>query len=436
MSHWEKQIGSTLHYCDVNTNEVVVGRHSGSPHSDGAGSCTHQEFLDGTHQQTVLKYLGEAILLEVLSAVGGSKADQKAHLNSPSKAKATHLVIPTDQVSRKRIEWDKYGQTVMSGFQPIPHFNALAPTLEDMKNCTPLTRALQTVSEYELIRFLDQFDPNEIDGNGASPLNMAILHPIGEKIMTHLIQAGASVNTPDGNGVYPLEVAIACQQRHKFPILKKAKVNVHQRFEDGRGYLHLAVERKSTLSFSPLKKLKIDLNAVDDQGQGALHYSIFNGVTSELVKLKGNPDLQNAEGETPLSLALRGALAHRVSLSVEGTYKGKDALYEIDQGKMTMRVGHGKPRKLKLDVERSLARKVCKDHAAFIRFLEVSVALCKTANLELNTPLGEPVLQLIADLQRPEFDKVLQKRGISLPPPRMSLRPYLKPCHPIHMRTL
>ena len=436
MSHWEKQVGSTLYYCTINPNEVVVGQNSGSPHSDHAGSCTHQGFLDGEYQMIILKHLGESVLLDVLKALGGSQSDQKAYPKSVHKVDPPQLIIPMNEVSEKRKEWDKYGLTVRSGFQSIPHFDALAPTLENMKKCTPLTRALQTVSEYTLIQFLDQFDLNEVDGNGASPLNMAILHPIGERMMEYFIQAGVSVNTPDGNGVYPLEIAIACQQRHKFPLLKKAKVDVHQRFEGGRSYLHLAVERKSTLSLSPLKKLKIDLNAVDQQGQSALHYSVFNGVVDALIKLKVNPDLENSRGETALDLALRGALAHRVSLTVEGTYKGKEALYEINQGRMTMRVGTGKPRKLKLDVERSIARKISEDHLMFIRFIEGSVALCKTANLSLLTPSGESILQLIADLQRPEFDKVLKKRGIDLPPPQTNHRVYEKPSRPTYMVVL
>lgn len=432
---WEKSAGSTQHYCHLTSQEVQVGSHSGSPHSDVASSCTHAEFLAGTHQHTVLRCLGEEALLEILTAIGGSSADQRAHLLPTRSISPSVLVIPEDVTSRRRQEWEKYGATVLGNFQPIPHFDALAPTLDGMSRCTPLTRALQTVSEYELIKFIDQYDPHELDGNGASPLNMAILHPVGDQLMNLLIDRGSDVNAPDGNGVYPLEVAIATQQAHKFIPLKRAKVDISQRFNDDRTYLHLAVERRCSLSMSPLKKLKVDLNAVDRQGQTALHYSVFNGYTDPLVKLKVDPSVKNHEGESALEVALRGALAHRTPyLCVEGSYKDKDAIYLIENGVMTMRVNGGKPRALKFDVERSLARKFCPDHVTFLRFLEVSVSLCKVADLEHLTAEGVSVLQLIADLQRPDFAKVLKKRGVALPTPRAATPIYERPLPPTHMR--
>ena len=64
---------------------------------------------------------------------------------------------------KKRKELDKYGSTVTFGFQGIPHFDALAPALENMKSCTSLTRALQTVSACTSIKFLDRFDLNKVD---------------------------------------------------------------------------------------------------------------------------------------------------------------------------------------------------------------------------------------------------------------------------------
>ena len=77
MSHWEKQLGPTLYYCDVYTDEVVVGKRSASSHSDVAGSCTHRAFLEGKYQKIVLSHLGKSVLLEVLKCLGGSQADQK-----------------------------------------------------------------------------------------------------------------------------------------------------------------------------------------------------------------------------------------------------------------------------------------------------------------------------------------------------------------------
>lgn len=428
MTTWEAQSGRRTHYCQVMADGVVVGSHDGSPHTDHAGSCSRAEFLAGRFQDGVLRNFGEAVLLEVIGALGGSKADQKVPAPAPAPVV---LVIPQGVVSTKRAHWEKFGERVSSMKTNTPFFDSLAPDLAGMSRCTPLTRALQTVSPYELIKHIDAFSPTQLDGNGASPLNMAILHPNGERLMQRLIDSGADVNAPDGNGVYPLEVAIATQQAHKFPPLKKARVDVSRRFEGGRTYLHLAVERRTSISFSPLKKLKLDINAADDQGRTALHYAVFNGMEHELIKLRADPNQRDRSGESAMALSLRGALAHLISShTYAGAYKGKAATFTITNGVMTMQVGKGKHRKVSLRLEAESARHGCAQHATFLRFVSACATMCKTADLEALTPAGVSVGQLLADLGRRDFDKILSKRGLSLPLPRAVLPAYAAPVPP------
>lgn len=436
MSHWEIHKDSMIYFCTVSAAEVVIGSHSGTGHFGGAASCTPHDFLNGQMQSVALKHFGEKTVIEILRSLGGSEVDLDRSSLSRGGISKKKLMIPLDQVSRARENWERSGEWVSRGKQPCPHFDALAPRSEGMSQCTELTRALQTVSEYDLAPWIHQFDPNQPDGHGATPLNVALLHCF-ESTVSRLIELGASVNEPDLNGVTPLQVAIAAQKTHNFNPLRRAKVDALRRLEDGRTYLHFAVERECSISFSPLKKLKIDLNAQDDEGQTALHYAVFTGMSHGLVKLRANPDQVNSYGESAMEVALRGALAHRLEYaSFEGSYQGKDAIFEIINGVMLMRVGVGKPRKLKPDVEWQLALKVAPSHVQFIRFLNACVSMCQAINLDKITSEGVSTLQLISDLQRPDFDKALKKLGRERLPPRSSLPSYEKPRLPRYMRSM
>lgn len=78
MPSWEKKRGRKVSYCRVyEPDEVIVGAHEGSGHSDMAGTCTWAEFRSGVYQDLVLKGLGSTILVEALEAAGGSAADRK-----------------------------------------------------------------------------------------------------------------------------------------------------------------------------------------------------------------------------------------------------------------------------------------------------------------------------------------------------------------------
>ena len=78
MPSWEKKRGRRVAYCRVyEPDEVIVGGHDGSGHSDMAVTCSWSDFLAGQYQDLVLKRLGSAVLVEALEAAGGSAADRK-----------------------------------------------------------------------------------------------------------------------------------------------------------------------------------------------------------------------------------------------------------------------------------------------------------------------------------------------------------------------
>jgi ankyrin repeat protein len=437
MPSWHSDVGKTHHFCDVIGDSVTVGEHHGSPHTASAGSCTREEFLGGRFQSVVLAGHGEAVLLEMIAALGGDPTcgdDAIAAWTKRNKPPEPpqRPTVPEGAVSRKRESLDQYDWTRKQLAQQIPHLDKLVPSLESMAACTELTHAMQFANNYDQWPWLEHLDVTELDGNGCSPLNMALLHSWRGDAVERLLDAGADVNAPDGNGVYPIEAMIAHPSREQIKVLKKAKVDVSRRLDGGRTFLHLAVERECTMSFSPLKKLKIDIDATDDHGRTALHYGIFNSCAVDLVKIRVDPEIEDAAGDTAFALAARGALSHRISeFHAEGTAGGKPAVFSMENNRMKVKVGKGKPRNIGLKPEKSLAREYCPDHYTFLQFMEACAWMSKRADLEAPTRLGVPVGQLVADLRRPEIAKVIKKRGVKLPAPRDTIPNYNRPLAPV-----
>ncbi len=248
-----------------------------------------------------------------------------------------------------------------------------------------------------------------------------------ERAVTGLLSRGADPNMPDGHGVRPPEVALVVRARAIFEALRKAKVDAGFRFAGGKSYFHIAWERGFTLSpvGSCLKKMKLPVDTVDDAGRSALHYAALGvGSVGDLVKLKADANLADPQGETPMSLALRCALETRVlGWSAEGHQKGTEGTFVIENGTMGFRKGgKGKPRKLKEMTEIDIALKYCREHYDYMGHLYSVAALAKTADLDATTAEGDTILQWLVDLQSKSVDKVLTKRGVTLPTPRPGFR--------------
>lgn len=428
---WEITKDGLTHYCHVSGDRLVMGSHGRSTMSDSGGSCSFERVLAGEHQRHLVDDFGEAVLLEVMTAIGGGPehaADAIAaarRRNEPPPPPALPP-MPADSVSHIREYLDTSPKARL-----IPHLDALAPNAVGMKRCTELTRALQIGKACEIKDWVALQDPTELDGNGASPLNIALIHSADTSLHELLLAGGADPNAPDGNGVYPMEAAIAGQWAHLFPVLKKAGIDATRRLEGGRTYLHIAVERGAGLAFSPLKKLKLDIDAPDDRGRTPLHYAIFGGGTSGLIKLRANPDLLDDQGDSPLALAARAAIAHRLThFRAQGSARGKPCVFVFQDNQIKVQKGNGKPRKMKFQDEQTIARKHCPPHRWFLHFVDACVWMCKRADLNAETRWGVPVAQLIADIGRPELAKVLAKRQITLPTPRAATPGYEKPLPP------
>ena len=437
--NWEKTTGAVTHYCYLTATEVVVGSHAGSGLTDNAGACTPEEFLKGMYQHLVRSQLGEDILGQVLEAVVSTCDNpERVAQYREEQARVTQMddvpgasPPPGPTFSALRKTMDQYEHIREQWERHIPSYASLAPTAETMARCTALTRLLASGEPLQPDR-LAGHDPNQDDGNGASPLNVALANGGHRTLDTiqALLAAGADPNRCDANGVYPLEVAIAKGLKEPFGLLKKAKVDTSQRFDGGKSYMHLAAARLQVYSpvLAQLKKLKLDIDSQDDQGRTALHHAAAGtGSASGLMKLKANPNIKDQDGETPLSLAAKEALSLRVSRWFsEGHIGSTPVSYTIDNGVMTFRK-NGRKRAIKIDSERNVAHRHCRQHYDYLGVVARCVSMCATADLNLTTNEGVPIGQLLANLGRPEgsdwacFTKVLKKRGIQLPEPRKEM---------------
>ncbi len=330
-------------------------------------------------------------------------------------------------ISKIREDLMKYPDELARCERQIPHLHAMAPTAETLDQCTELTRLLQRratgyggdMHPDALCARIAELDATACDGHGVSPLNSALLHGQPMQVLEALVTAGADVNAADDNGVFPLEIAMVRFDAKVVDFLRKAKVDGTRRFDHNRTYAHLAVRR--AVSLAGLKKTKADINAPDDYGWRPVHYAALGvGPTmQEVVRNRAELDTPTPQGDTALALAAKNTLSKRVEhWASEGMIGGAEASYTIEDGVMTFRM-KGKPRKIAPKDERILARRLGnRDHGHYLNALDVVLSLAKKATLALNSADGTPIVQLLADLQRPEVEKIIGKRGVSLPAPR------------------
>jgi len=309
----------------------------------------------------------------------------------------------------------------------VPHLDAMAPTAEGLEKCTLLTRLLQVradglagaLTAAQLCQEIAGLDPTVCDGHGVSPLNAALLHRQTLPVLEALIKAGADVNAADDNGVFPLEVAMTRGEPKVMDLLRKARVDGDRRFDHNRTYAHLAIQRSVPLT--GLKKVKTDLDAADDHGWRPVHYAALANayLTKDLVRARVAVDEVTPAGDTALALAAKNALSLRIRhWSSEGQIADNAAAYTIEDGVMVFRM-NGKQRKISPKDERIMARRLgVEAHAEYLNAVDTTLSLAKAATLSLNSADGTPIVQLLADLQRPELSTLVGKRGVDLPLPR------------------
>lgn len=172
---------------------------------------------------------------------------------------------------------------------------------------------------------------NEKDGKGSTPLHYVVLaqrdplliriycfrfpniwFPLEELATGRVLEAETSAACqPDKNGLFPVHIAALMNRKTAIRILlKKCPRCIGSRDNQGRSFLHTAVQNKSSSvvgyacresSFASI------MNAQDNDGNTALHLAVDVGDVSGFCTLLRNPevllDIRNNKDQTPLDLA-------------------------------------------------------------------------------------------------------------------------------------
>lgn len=77
---WERKKGEITHYIRINHLFVIIGSHAGSGHTDNAGTCSHEDFLNDSlrgrqFQASIQREFGDDLLTAVIAAVQSAKTN-------------------------------------------------------------------------------------------------------------------------------------------------------------------------------------------------------------------------------------------------------------------------------------------------------------------------------------------------------------------------
>ncbi len=72
INSWEIVNGKKVNYIYLYSNELVVGETYGSGHTDTAGACSLEKFLEGQYHSIIIEKFGKEVLDEVVLFVRNS----------------------------------------------------------------------------------------------------------------------------------------------------------------------------------------------------------------------------------------------------------------------------------------------------------------------------------------------------------------------------
>jgi len=80
-TYWEKKSAGTTYYLQILDGMIIeAGSHRGSGHTDNAGTCTIEEFLDGTFKDIVRNNMGEDIINEIIHTLENISSHRKSYI--------------------------------------------------------------------------------------------------------------------------------------------------------------------------------------------------------------------------------------------------------------------------------------------------------------------------------------------------------------------
>jgi len=134
---WETHAYGTTHYIQIDAQELVVGSHAGSGHTDNAGAVLHAEFLQGQYHDLIRTQFGPDVLTEVIEAIHAAATHPPFLAQREHRAKLHTFLdaIPLDPNLNDLCRWPDtehgyrhYGNA--GGTKTIVHSDTLTLTTE------------------------------------------------------------------------------------------------------------------------------------------------------------------------------------------------------------------------------------------------------------------------------------------------------------------
>ena len=201
--------------------------------------------------------------------------------------------------------------------------------ISDRQGQTALSHAVQRNNQTMTKLLLDgKSDPEVADERGLTPL----LHALSEghtAIIQLLLNAGADPNNPDADGQSPLKIALnglsGKDTAANVALLCKAGADVDAVDEQGRTALSYAVEKSDDRVAKALLDSGANPDIVDNKHKAPLHYAIPKGdlPTQALIMARADVNIRDAEGKTPLDLAMERNDAKLISF-LKGPLQGDE----------------------------------------------------------------------------------------------------------------
>jgi len=199
----------------------------------------------------------------------------------------------------------------------------------DLFGITPLIDAVQSGLAATVERLLDDGASIGVrDNEGLTPLHLAV--GAGRKdIVRILLLKGASIHAGNAKGETPLTLALAGGLNIVELLLTKDRINAPN--DIGEEPLHLAIKFGASEGIiSRMVDLGADLSASDAQGNTPLHLALASKRYDIVMKLsasKANPFIATGADENAAQIALRlGSEAIKAIFSGDTAVQGKDAV--------------------------------------------------------------------------------------------------------------
>lgn len=126
-------------------------------------------------------------------------------------------------------------------------------------------------------------DVNTRDGDGRTPLHHAALRDSAEAIMA-LLRHGAELDVEDHNGKTPLQL-IGCSKRSAFEALADAGANINRQNHGDLSLPEKAAIMGSVDVIAALVERKVEVNAMGPKGLRPLHYAIWSNEKAAIESL-------------------------------------------------------------------------------------------------------------------------------------------------------